>query len=117
MLLYLLIFNLIIKDNKYYDIGDIYIGYGNPQTNVLYLQYKWINALENPNLNDNPVEVKEKSGALLENDANIRINKEASSINKKSDKTIDRYFNNSSMVISEIKENTDKSNQFNFFLF
>lgn len=93
--------NYAFKDEKYYDIGDIYIGYGNPQTNILYLQYKWIDGLENPNLNTNSIERKETN--------EVNLDKEAASVNKKSEKNIDKFFNNSSMMISEIKDNTDKS--------
>lgn len=65
--------------------------------------------MENHNLNHIQIEQKEASEALLDKESNIRISKEAASINKKSDKNIDKYFNNSSMMISEIRENTDKS--------
>jgi len=80
---------------------------------VLYLQYKWVNDLENPIINNNPAEKKEANESNSEKEAKITINNESASLNKKSEKINEKLFNNSSMMIySEIKENTDKSKKF-----
>jgi hypothetical protein len=80
---------------------------------VLYLQYKWVNDLENPIINNNLAEKKEENESNSEKGANIRINNISASLNNKSEKINEKLFNNSSMMIfSEIKENTDKSKQF-----
>ena len=80
---------------------------------MLYLQYKWVNDLENPIINNNPAEKKEANESNSEKEAKITINNESASLNKKSEKINEKLFNNSSMMIySEIKENTDKSKKF-----
>ena len=32
-----------LESSKSYDIGDIYVGYGSPRTNIIYLHYSWNN--------------------------------------------------------------------------
>ncbi len=104
-------------DEKYYDIGDIYIGYGNPQTNVLYLQYKWSEDTGNPHkINRNGInnnyETKENRNIISnEIESKIRLNKDSYILNKNKEKNNkEKFLNNSSLIFSDIKENTEKSN-------
>lgn len=107
-------------DEKYYDIGDIYIGYGNPQTNILYLQYKWTDESENPlnnkKINNIVIESKENRN-IKDKEANNKLNKDSSIVNKKGEKNnAEKFFNNSSLMISDIKDNTEKSKFLNKFI-
>jgi hypothetical protein len=38
---------LILEDSKAYDIGDVYIGYGSPRTNTIYMRYQFVESNKN----------------------------------------------------------------------
>ena len=42
------------KDSKSFDIGDIFIGYGMPNTSIIYMQYSWANKIDTINNYINP---------------------------------------------------------------
>lgn len=82
---------------------------------MLYLQYKWANELENQNINYINSDKNDANESHLGKDIYNKQKIEADSSNKKSEKINEKFFNNSSMMISEIKENTDKSNYSKYF--
>ena len=76
----------------------------------MYLQYKWSDVI----LENGITKILENNdiGDIIEKENSNKIIRDNSLVNRKSEKINEKLFNNSSVMISEIKDNTDKSNYF-----